>query len=75
MWLIRGDLALAWEYNPASLLVVSAGLVAVMRAVFGRLTGRWPNLTFRWNWWVLGVLVAALVALTIRQQLHARLLI
>jgi hypothetical protein len=71
----RGNLALAWEYNPASLLVVPAGLVAFTRAVFGRVTGRWLNLRVRWNWWIGGLLIAALVALTVRQQLNADFLI
>lgn len=74
MWLTRGDLGLAWEYNPASLLVLPAGLVALIRALFGRLTERWPNLFFRWNWWILGPLTIALLALAVRQQLHADLL-
>lgn len=74
MWFTRGDLALAWEYNPASLLVIPAGLVALIRAVFGRFTGRWPNLFFQWNWWILGPLITAVVALAVRQQLHAELL-
>jgi len=75
MWFTRGNLALAWEYNPASLLVVPAGAVVIIRTMFGRFTGRWPNLSFRWNWWILGLLLAAVVALTVRQQLHADLLI
>lgn len=75
MWLTRGNLALAWEYNPASLLLAPAGLVAFTRALFGRATGRWPNLRIRWNWWIGGLLTAALVALTVRQQLHADILI
>lgn len=74
MWITRGNIALAFEYNPASLLALPAGLVALVRAVFGRFTGRWPNFFFRRNWWMLGLLVAAAVALTVRQQLHAELL-
>lgn len=74
MWFTRGDVALAWEYNPASLLVLPAGAIAVIRAVFGRVTGRWPNLRVRWSWWILGLVIVALVTLTVRQQLHADLL-
>ena len=75
MWFTRGDIGRAWDYNPASLLVVPAGLVALIRAMYGRVAGRWPNLNFRWNWWIRGLLLVALVALTVRQQLHAELLI
>lgn len=74
MWAARGNLALAWEYNPASLLVIPAGAVTVIRAGFGRVTGRWPNLRMQWSWWIGGLLIAALLALTWRQQLHADLL-
>lgn len=74
MWLTRGELALAWEYNPASLVALPAGVVALIRAVIGRLTGRWPNVFVRWTWWILGPLLAALVTLAVRQQLHAELL-
>lgn len=74
MWFTRGNLALAWEYNPASLLVIPAGAIAVIRAVFGRMTGRWPNLSVRRNWWLLGLLTVAVAAMTVRQQLHADLL-
>lgn len=75
MWFVRGNLALAWEYNPASLLIIPVGTVFVLRAMFGRLTGRWPNLRIRWNWWIVGLLIAAVVALTLRQQLHIDLLV
>jgi hypothetical protein len=74
MWFSRGNLALAWEYNPVSLLVVPAGAIALIRAVFGGFTGRWLNLRVRWNWWILGLVNMALVALTVRQQLNAELL-
>jgi len=74
MWLMRGNLALAWEYNPASLLVPPVVAVVVIREVFGRFTRRWPNLTVRWNWWMLGLLIVAVATLTVRQQLQAELL-
>ena len=74
MWFARGNLALAWDYNPASLLVIPAGLTALIRAAFGRVSGRWPNLTIRWSWGPVALVVLALLALSIRQQLHAELL-
>ncbi|MGH8957324.1 MAG: DUF2752 domain-containing protein [Acidimicrobiia bacterium] len=74
MWLMRGKMAMAWEYNPASLLVLPVGAVAVVRSVFGRFTNRWPNLTVRLNWWMLVLVIVAVATLTVRQQLKAELL-
>lgn len=74
MWFARGDLLLAWEYNPASLLVIPIGLIVIIRAAIGHFTGRWLKLTVQWNRPVLSVLILAVMALTIRQQLHVELL-
>lgn len=59
MWFTRGDIGRAWDYNPASLLVVPGGLVGLIRAMVGRFTGRWPNLSFPSNWWIGGLLIGA----------------
>ena len=63
--IVRGDFALAWRYNPASFLVVAAGIAGLLRWTRGRLTGRWINVAIRWNalaWSVIGILVLALWA-------------
>ncbi len=39
----RGDLALAWRYNPASFLVIGVGVLGIVRLVWGVVTGRWLN--------------------------------
>lgn len=67
---LRGDLAEAWWYNPASPLVILGGILVLARWVFGRLTGVW--IRARWHFTrlsltVVGVLV---VVLEINQQLH-----
>ncbi|MEU0108457.1 DUF2752 domain-containing protein [Streptomyces sp. NPDC006251] len=70
----RGDVAMAWRYNPAGLLVAAASVAMLARLVIGAAVGRW--LVFRLRpgrvgWIVLGL---ALVALEIRQQGRAELL-
>jgi hypothetical protein len=69
--LVRGDPTLAWRFNPASYLVLATGLLVVVRAAFGLVTGRWVNVAgrIRFPGWVL--LVAVLVVLEIHQQGNA----
>ncbi len=43
----RGDLGLAWRYNPASFAVMTFGLLGLMRVATGVLTGRWVNIRAR----------------------------
>ena len=52
MWAVRGDLARAWKFNPASLLVVVAMIGLAIRAAFGRTAGRWLNLQPRSRPWL-----------------------
>lgn len=70
MWTARGDLIRAWQFNPASLLVIPtmAGLAA--RAAYARISGRWLNLHIRWRPWLWLIPAVILLALTIRQQLN-----
>ncbi|MGH8916318.1 MAG: DUF2752 domain-containing protein [Acidimicrobiia bacterium] len=70
MWTARGDLLRAWQFNPASLLVIPTMIGLTGRAVYGRLTGRWHNLHIRWRPWLWPIPAAVLVALTVRQQLN-----
>lgn len=45
--LLRGDLGLAWKYNPASFLLVGGAFVWIVRTVVGWSTRCWLNLTVR----------------------------
>lgn len=45
--IVRGDLPLAWSYNPASFVVAAIVAVGLGRAATGRLTGRWVRLQTR----------------------------
>ena len=70
----RGDVATAWRYNPAGLLVAAVSIAVLVRLVAGSVAGRGPALRVRpgrLGWIVLGL---ALVALEIRQQGQAQLL-
>lgn len=73
----RGEWALAWRYNPLGILAALAATAAVLRAVVGLLTRRW--VTVAWTpRRVRTVAVTAtvlLVALTVRRQMRADLLI
>jgi hypothetical protein len=61
--LIRGDAALAWRYNPASLAVIAFGIFGLARAAIGFTTKRWLNLSVRLSpaaWIALAVVFAIL---------------
>ncbi|MEU0042859.1 DUF2752 domain-containing protein [Streptomyces werraensis] len=69
-----GDVAMAWRYNPAGLLVAAVAVAALARLLAGVFVRRGPVLRVRpgrIGWMVLGL---ALVALEIRQQGQAGLL-
>lgn len=73
--LVRGDLALAWRYNPLSYLVVLFGVSGVARWVAGRSSARWVHVSVRLRplgWSVLAVLV---IAFTLYQQSNAEFII
>ncbi len=74
MWFTRGELGRAWQYNPASFLVVPATVAAVVRGAYGWLTSRWLNFSVGRTRWMVLLVAAAVVALTIRQQFYADLL-
>ena len=71
---LRGRLGQAWAYNPASLLVVPGALAVLVRALVGRLTGRWADVRFRPTrlFWLLTATL--LLLLWVNQQRHAALL-
>ena len=54
----RGDVALAWRYNPASFLVIGLGVVGIVRTVVGFTTYRWVTVNCtrsRIVWVLIGV--------------------
>lgn len=71
----RGDLALAWQYNPASLAAMALGVAGVVRAGVGWGTGRWVDLRARFGplGWVL--IVLSVLLLEFHQQGNARFII
>lgn len=75
MWTVRGDLARAWQFNPASLLVVLTLIGLTIRAAFGRTTGRWLNLHVRWHPWLWLIPALLAVLLAVRQQNNIDLLL
>ena len=72
----RGDLALAWRYNPLSLGLAALGFAGAFRAAAGLVTGSWINLRIRRpsiaGW---AVLALAVVAFTLYQQSNADFII
>ena len=68
---VRGDLAGAWGWNPASPLVVLAVAAGIARAAVGTATGRWLTVRIAPRPWLLGVAGAAVVLLWINQWAHA----
>lgn len=71
----RGDLALAWRYNPASFAVIAFGLAGIVRAAAGAGSGRWLRLSIRPRaaGWVM--LAVGFVALWAYQQSNAEFII
>lgn len=74
-----GDLGQAWRYNPLGIVVVVGAALAIVRAGLGVATHRW--LTLQWSALpsstkrlVFALAVLAVVALEIRQQGRADLL-
>jgi hypothetical protein len=75
MWTTRGDVFRAWQFNPASLLVLPTMIGLTIRAVHGRLSHRWLNLHIRWRPWLWIIPAAILLLLSIRQQLNVEFLL
>ena len=74
----QGEWALAWKYNPLGILTVLGAGVVTARTVIGMLTRRWLTAQLHWTLRrgraVTVVVIGLLVALEIRQQLQADLL-
>ena len=70
MWAAQGELTRAWQFNPASLLIIPTLIGLTGRAVYGRVTRRWLNLRIRWRPWLWLVPALLIAILSIRQQLN-----
>ncbi|MGH8948391.1 MAG: DUF2752 domain-containing protein, partial [Acidimicrobiia bacterium] len=70
MWTARGDLTRAWQFNPASVIVLPTMAVLTARVIYGRISGRWLNLQVRWRPWLWIIPAIIIVLLSIRQQLN-----
>lgn len=74
----QGRLDEAWRYNPLSILVVLGGVAAIVRAIVGITARRWLILSVAWTprrrRIALATVLLLLVALEVRQQLRADLL-
>jgi hypothetical protein len=75
--LLTGDVRGAARFNPIVFPLAAGGVIVLVRAAVGWSTGRWVDLRLsrRLRWIFLGVVVASLVVLELRQQLHAELLV
>jgi Protein of unknown function (DUF2752) len=71
---LRGQLGLAVTYNPVSPLLVAVAILAMVRWLVGRLTGRWLVVRVYPGRVAWGFGVAALLGLWVNQQAHAVLL-
>lgn len=71
---VRGDVAAAWSWNPVVPLLAVLVVVVIVRAGFGRLTGRWLEV-FVPRRLILGVAVLSLAALQVNQLLQAERLL
>ena len=73
-----GEWALAWKYNPLGILAVLGAAAVTGRSLLGLLTRRWLNLAFSWTprrrRLAITMILVLLVALEVRQQLRADLL-
>ena len=73
-----GEWGLAWKYNPLGILTVVAVALLVLRASIGVLTRHWIALDITWTrrgrWAAVTVAALLVIALEIRQQGRAELL-
>lgn len=71
---VRGDLAKAIWYNPASPAVLLAGVAGLVRTIYGRRSGRWLNVSWRSPARVAAIVIL-ITALEVNQQIHAERLL
>lgn len=72
--LSHGDWAAAWTYNPVVFPLAAAAALMLGRTMVGALSGRWVAVRVRRRRVLVVLLVLAVAALEVRQQLHADLL-
>jgi len=70
----RGEWALSWRYNPLGIPLAMGGVVFLVRAAVGFVTHRWVTVQIRWSRWMFLAVGFPVVALGIRQQAIAELL-
>ena len=74
----QGHWAQSWAYNPLGIPVLVAFVVLVLRAAVGSTVRRWYTLRVAWTrrraWIAIAVILALTVALEVRQQSIATLL-
>jgi hypothetical protein len=73
--IVRGDVALAWRYNPLSFLVVGIAIAGILRALIGGISGRWLNVGYRPSKAHVFVLLALIAAFWLFQQTKADFII
>lgn len=73
-FLVRGNFARAWRYNPASFALAAGAATLVARFAFGTATDRWWNVRVQSRLAVFAVLAPGVALLWLSQQLHAPLL-
>ena len=64
----------AWQYNPASFLLVAMAALSLVRAALGVTTRHWIHLRLRPGPVVIAAVIVVVALLWIRQQGHAELL-
>lgn len=72
--LVRGDLAVAWRWNPLAPVVAVATVALLARLAVGRLTSRWINVGGARRGWLL-LAVGVLAVVWVNQQMQADRLI
>jgi hypothetical protein len=68
---LRGDVARAVWFNPASPLVPIGGTLVLLRWAYGKRTRRWLSARLVTRRLPLGLGIAVVLALEVNQQLHA----
>lgn len=61
----RGDLGLAWQYNPAAFLTIGLGAIGLTRSIVGFTTRQWVTVNCtrsRTAWVLIGVAIVAFAA-------------
>ncbi|MQA85385.1 MAG: DUF2752 domain-containing protein [Streptosporangiales bacterium] len=71
---MMGEWGSSFQHNPIGIPLVAGAVFLVLRTAAGALTGRWFNVRIRWTRLTIAVVVVAILALWINQQLHVDLI-